>query len=113
MTYYLIFPQFSCACLVDDRSRRSSQRREDRERDIRRHTLGSEVLHYSNQPQQMQRNMAGMDLEVSEKDFSIRCDVMCCDEISYLMDYFLYKSTDESRHEHENEEGNRSNLCLK
>jgi hypothetical protein len=48
--------------VVDDRGRRSSGRRDDRERDIRRHTLSSDMLHYANQGGSLQRSM---DLEVN------------------------------------------------
>lgn len=43
--------------VVDDRSRRSSGRRED----PRRHTLGADMLHYANQGGSLNRSM---DLEV-------------------------------------------------
>ena len=59
--YWTWILSFLCLFLVDDRRRSSGRRSED----PRRHTLGTEMMHYANQGGNMQRSL---DLEVRTQD---------------------------------------------
>lgn len=52
--------------VIDERNRRGgSGRRDEREKDIRRHTLGNDMLHYGGHGGSLQRSM---DLEVKNRN---------------------------------------------